>query len=287
MNPSARRGEARGASDGGNRAICPSGLARWLTVALFATAFAWVEAAVVFYLRTLVDRLEPYQADPLPVVGGIGGTELVREAATLLMLFSVGMLAGKSWRSRWGYAAIAFGIWDIFYYVFLSVVCGWPNSLLDWDILFLLPLPWWGPVLAPVLISLLMITWGTLTCACESQPEPPRETKRAWILNGAGMLLALYVFMEDSIRVAARGEEAIRQVLPPQFSWRLFSLSLLLMAAPILALLWQRLRSAKSVPAMPRPAASAGVLAGGLGGRTSISPSPVGVTTDVDCANGS
>ena len=83
-------------------AICPSGLARWFTVAMFATAFAWVEAAVVFYLRTMVNRMDPYQSDPLPVVGGIGGAELVREAATLLMLFSVGMLAGKSWRSRWG-----------------------------------------------------------------------------------------------------------------------------------------------------------------------------------------
>ena len=27
---------------------------------------------------------------------------------------------------------------------------GWPETVLDWDILFLLPLPWWGPVIAPV-----------------------------------------------------------------------------------------------------------------------------------------
>ncbi len=34
----------------------PSKLTRWGTVAAFAVAMAWVESAVVFYLRTHVDR---------------------------------------------------------------------------------------------------------------------------------------------------------------------------------------------------------------------------------------
>ena len=133
-----------------------------MTVTVYAVAMAWVESAVVFYLRTMVDRIQPYQADPLPIVGRLGVAELFREAATLLMLLTVGMLAGRNWRARLGYSAIAFGVWDIFYYVFLKVMCGWPKSLFDWDILFLLPLPWWGPVIAPVSIALLMILWGTL-----------------------------------------------------------------------------------------------------------------------------
>ena len=126
---------------------------RWGTVVIFAMAMAWVEAAVVFYLRSMMHRLDPYQSDPLPVLGGFGPVELPREFATLVMLLAVGALAGRTWRARWGYAAIAFGAWDIFYYVFLKIMCGWPHSLLDWDVLFLLPLPWWGPVLAPVLSS--------------------------------------------------------------------------------------------------------------------------------------
>ena len=84
--------------------------------------------------------------------------ELTREFATMIMLFAVGFLAGRTWRTRIGYAAIAFGVWDIFYYVFLKIMCGWPHSVLDWDVLFLLPMPWWGPVLAPVLISLLIFS---------------------------------------------------------------------------------------------------------------------------------
>ena len=73
------------------------------------------------------------------------------------MLAAVGMLAGRTRHARVGYTAIAFGVWDIVYYVFLRLIGGWPRSLLDWDVLFLLPLPWWGPVLAPVFIAMLMI----------------------------------------------------------------------------------------------------------------------------------
>src|ERR1035437_4366895 len=134
----------------------------WAVVGLYAIAMAWVESAAVLYLRSMMGRIEPYQADPLPLIGGFALVELPRELATMVMLFAVGFLAGRTWRARIGYAAIAFGVWDIFYYIFLKMMCGWPHSLLDWDVLFLLPLPWWGPVLAPGLIALLLILWGTL-----------------------------------------------------------------------------------------------------------------------------
>ena len=200
---------------------------------VFAMAMAWVESAVVFYLRTMIDRIEPYQPNPLPVIGNLGRAELVREAATLVMLLTVGMLAGRNWRSRLGYTAIAFGVWDIFYYVFLRKMCGWPHSLLDWDILFLLPLPWWGPVLAPVLIALLMIAWGTLTCQSERTRASLRSDVTAWGMNLVGTGLALYIFMADTIRVANQGAETLRHVLPVRFNWPLFGIALLLMAAPV------------------------------------------------------
>jgi hypothetical protein len=197
-------------------------------------AMAWVESAVVFYLRTLSDRIDPYQTEPLPPVAGVVPVELVREAATLLMLFTVGMLAGKTWRSRWGYSAIAFGVWDIFYYIFLKVITDWPEHLTNWDVLFLLPLPWWGPVIAPMLIALLMILWGTLASQWEHHYDYPfRAEWKAWALNFCGMALAMYVFMEDAIRVAGRGEDALRMMLPVRFDWPLFAVSLVLMAAPV------------------------------------------------------
>jgi len=194
---------------------------------------AWVEAAVVFYLRTLVDRIEPYQANPLPEHGALGAAELVREAATLLMLLTVGMLAGRNWSSRIAYSAIAFGVWDIFYYVFLKVMTGWPNSLLDWDVLFLLPLPWWGPVLAPMLIALLMAGWGTLVTTVDDDGRLCTAGVTCWGLNALGIALALCVFMKDALRVASQGEAAVRNVLPKEFDWLLFTVALALMAAPV------------------------------------------------------
>lgn len=209
---------------------------RWLTVTLFAVAMAWAESAVVFYLRTFVDRIQPHQQNPLPLVGDLGTVELAREAATLIMLMTVGILAGRTWRDRIGYTLLAFGVWDIFYYVFLRVMCGWPNSLFDWDILFLIPLPWWGPVLSPMLIALLMIVWGTLASQFEHSPRPAFLEWRAWTLNFVGVALALYVFMADAIRVADQGVDVVRNVLPAQFNWPLFCIALLLMAAPVIQL---------------------------------------------------
>jgi hypothetical protein len=195
---------------------------------------------VVFYLRSMLGRIEPHQPDPLPIINGFASVELPREAATMVMLFAVGWLAGRSWRARIGYSAVAFGVWDIFYYVFLKIICGWPHSLLDWDVLFLLPLPWWGPVLAPGLISLLLILWGTLATQFERTYTRTLSNRRVWILNFAGVALSLYVFMADAIAVSSHGLEAIRTVLPERFNWILFCVALLLMGMPLMQLIWQR-----------------------------------------------
>jgi hypothetical protein len=221
---------------------------RWLVVVIFAVAMAWVESAVVFYLRTHIDRIVPYQENPLPKVGFFGPVELMRELATLIMLLTVGMLAGKTWRARFGYTFLAFGVWDIFYYVFLKVMCDWPKSLLDWDILFLIPLPWWGPVLAPMLIALLMIVWGTLASQSENSLPFTIAAGGAWLLNLIGGALALRIFMTDAMRVAGGGVEAIRNVLPTTFDWPMFCLALVMMSAPLL------LRLKRSFPSRKMPA---------------------------------
>jgi len=163
---------------------------------------------------------------------------VAREAATLVMLLAVGVLAGRAWRSRLGYAAIAFGAWDIFYYVFLKAMCGWPHSVMDWDILFLIPLPWWGPVLAPVLISLLLILWGTLACRLEVTRTPVLPELAVTGVGAVGVVIGLQVFMADALNAAHQRGDAVRNVLPTRFHWPLFCAALLLMAAPAMQLLW-------------------------------------------------
>lgn len=217
----------------------------WIAVVVFATAMAWMEAATVAYLRVLVGRVVPYQPNPLPLVHVFSETELVRELATMVMLGAAGFLAGRCARTRLAYAFLAFGIWDILYYVFLVVITGWPRSLWDWDVLFLLPLPWWGPVLSPALIALFMIVGATLVTQFEDRRLWPRRW--ALVMNAAGILIALRVFMADAIRALPQGEAAVRAALPEHFNWPWFTAALLLMSATIADLLWQlRLRPANA-----------------------------------------
>ncbi len=222
---------------------------RWLVVVFYAVAMAWVESAVVLYLRTLVNRLDPYQPHPLPLADGLGGAELIREIATLIMLATVGWLAGRTWRSRVAYAVLAFGVWDIAYYLFLRPLTDWPRSLLDWDILFLLPLPWWGPVIAPASIALLMLLGGSLVVFGDRVERPFWPGRTTLALSFTGGLLALYAFMAGSLRVAGQGEQALREFLPTEFNWPLFLVAWALMATPVieLAVEWVRRRQSETL----------------------------------------
>ena len=225
-----------------------SARSRWVMVIVFAIAMAVMEAATVFYLRSLVDRLEPYQPNPVPLHGALGQIELWREAATLVMIAMAGLLAGWTWRDRLGYAAIAFGTWDISYYVFLRPMSAWPTTVLDWDLLFLLPLPWWGPVIAPVSIAALMVAWGTLSTQTAA---PPVESRWTWALGGAGIALALVVFMADAWLALPLGRDVALQVLPRRFNWPLFSIAWILMAAPVVAQLLMLANSGRRERCMP------------------------------------
>lgn len=146
-----------------------------LWVTLFATAMGYVEAAVVVYLR---DHYYP-NGFPVPVQLGRAPirftripefegrmplrtlrTEVGREAATIIMLLTLALLGGESLRHGLGVFLLAFGVWDITYYLFLKLLIRWPESLKTLDVLFLIPVPWIGPVWLPVSISAVMIAIG-------------------------------------------------------------------------------------------------------------------------------
>lgn len=212
---------------------------RWFSIVLFALSMAWMEAATVFYLRTLVGRIDPYQATPLPPHPVLGNVELIRELATLIMLSTIGWLSGREFRTRFSYTLIAFGVWDIFYYVFLAIMGPWPRSLFDWDVLFLIPLPWWGPILAPMLIAFLMVVGGTVVTQFKGEAEPHWPARSTVVLNWAGILLALFVFMQPAIRIVYRSEGALRSLLPTHFNWPLFTVALIMMPVALVELIWQ------------------------------------------------
>ena len=172
---------------------------------------AAVESAVVVYLRALHAGAAPLSVLEYQLPMRLLGIEVAREAATLVMLITVAAIAaGTAWEGLL-YFALMFGVWDIFYYVWLFVFIGWPPSLFTWDILFLIPVPWLGPVIAPVIVSLCLIG-GALWLL--SRPDV-RLSRRAWVLASLGCALVLLSFMIDYRYGLLRAD-------PPRFRWELF-----------------------------------------------------------------
>jgi hypothetical protein len=119
-----------------------------------------MEAAVVVYLRALY--YPGGFAFPVEIISGtVMVTEVGREAATLLIMAATVLLAFERLQSRVAAFAVLFGVWDLGYYLFLKLILGWPEGFGTWDILFLIPLPWVGPVWAPMLVSLGLVAAGT------------------------------------------------------------------------------------------------------------------------------
>jgi hypothetical protein len=193
---------------------------KFLWVALFSVAFALVESSVVVYLRSLY---YPHGFEfPLKLISPQHlVVELSREAATIVMLVAVGALAGARVWEKFAYFLVAFGVWDIFYYVWLKAFLDWPASLGDWDILFLIPLPWIGPVVAPVLISLLMIVCGSLMVLRIEKSGSFHPGWLPWSLSILGTVIVLYSFMADT-QATLYGQEPT----PYQYSFLLMCLLL-------------------------------------------------------------
>ena len=180
-----------------------SGFSRQVAwMAVFAVTFAFVEASVVVYLRGLYYP-EGFQFPLTLMTEQHRAVELAREAATLIMLAAVAMLAGTTRWMRFGYFLIAFGVWDIFYYVWLKAILDWPASLWDWDILFLIPLPWIAPVIAPLLISLLMVATGWMIVRRMDRGGRFRPGTASWSIASAATVLLLLSFMLDTPPILA------------------------------------------------------------------------------------
>lgn len=182
----------------------------WLAV--FAVAMGLLEAICVIYLRRL---LPVEKVSPLPALGRMR-IEIIREVCTIVMLVAVAWLSGINWRSRLACFFYAFGIWDILYYVGLWWLANWPDSLLTWDCLFLIPKPWHGPVLAPVLISLYFVLGCCWVHARELCGAPVRFTPAMVGSQILAFIIWYWSFVKDTDWIAAHKYEGVG------YSWWLF-----------------------------------------------------------------
>jgi hypothetical protein len=169
---------------------------RVLWAFVFAVAMGFLETAVVVYIRKLYYP-EGFCFPMKLIAPDIVLTEFLREAATIIMLAGIGILAGRNRMERFGYFLFCFAVWDIFYYVFLYALLGWPSSLLTWDVLFFIPTTWVGPVLAPVINSLIMIFLFFVILYFTEKNGKCRSGKWVWILLIGGSLVVIAAYLED------------------------------------------------------------------------------------------
>ena len=195
---------------------------------LFGVSFGYVEASIVVYLRTIGEPLRQRFHPGVPAselfplltweqvnaanLQSLLTTELARELATLLLLAAAGLLVSRQPGECLAAFLIAFGVWDIAFYVFLKALIDWPASLLTWDLLFLIPVPWSGPVLAPVFVALTMIVCGATHL---NRPFPLRAPD--WVGFALGGVILTAAFCWDWRNLASGG-------LPNPFPWWLFTL---------------------------------------------------------------
>jgi hypothetical protein len=223
----------------------------WLTV--FAVAMGFLEGIVVIYLRELYYPQGfgfPLKLMPPELVS----IEWIREITTLIMLAALGIIAGRNNLQRLLYFLFTFGVWDIFYYVALKLLIGWPASLLTWDLLFLIPVSWLSPVLAPVICSVTMIVMAVLITGKEEKGFTIVSRPVDWILIAAGAAIILFTFMVDYLKLTvdsgvlasgkftdARGQllHMITNYVPDTYNWFLFITGELMIMAATLKIMIQ------------------------------------------------
>lgn len=190
----------------------------WL--AAYGIAMGFLEAAVVVYLR---EHFYPagFRFPLVQVPVRITLTEAGREVATIVMLWSVAALAGRGPTDRFFVFAFLFGVWDLVYYATLYLLLGWPPSLLTWDVLFLIPVPWIAPVVCPVLVSVLLVGGFLL----HERAGPPALARSEWVVASLGASAVV-------VSLCWRWEDALGKGQPGPFPWWLFGAGLAVAVAP-------------------------------------------------------
>ncbi len=154
------------------------------------------ESIVVVYLRKIY---YPNGFEfPLAVISEqIINIELFREVCTLIMLLSVAWLTANNKNQIFPFFLFSFAVWDIVYYIGLKIILNWPSSFFTWDILFLIPVPWVGPVISPIIVSLTMICLSLIILYTQKNNSNFKLRIYEWLLIYLGAVLIFISFIWD------------------------------------------------------------------------------------------
>jgi len=206
-------------------------ITRFVSAVIFSIAFAYIESAVVVYLRVIFHpdgfTFPLSNFDTILQHKAILLTEIGREAATIVLIITGAWLFGRNPRQRFAYFLTIFAVWDIFYYIWLKVfsaclkaIPNWPLSIMDWDILFLIPIAWAGPIVAPVLVSIVMLVFAMLILYRDCRGRTIRASRIEWI----GFIAAAVVIV---VSFCIPGPHIAEPDYQSYFYWPVFAIGLL------------------------------------------------------------
>jgi len=205
----------------------------------FAVTMAYLESTIVVYLRRLYYTERGGFDFPLVIIDAPTMLlELGREACTVVMLATFGIAAGRTKVGKFAFFLLLFGVWDIFYYVWLKVFLNWPPSLLTWDVLFLIPVPWVGPVLAPVSVACTMIGMAMVMLHLETRGPVSAAGQIVWLVQIIACLIIITSFTMDVIPRLDTSGARLAQWLPTRYRWWMLLCGLLLSIATFIR--WAR-----------------------------------------------
>jgi hypothetical protein len=220
---------------------------RLFVITTFAIAMGFLESAVVVYLREILyPEGFTFPLSPIPL--SLALTEVLREAATVIMLLAIGSLAAKRFSTGFAWFIYSFAIWDIFYYVFLKLLLDWPESLFTWDVLFLIPTTWTGPVLSPVLVSLTMILLALVILLKAEKGIDTRIPGKIWagLILGSLVLIGGFIYdytqhmltyftFTEMLQVKnPEVQEVATRYIPGRFPWWIFWMGELIICGTIM-----------------------------------------------------
>ena len=220
-----------------------AGYSAYLSLWVFGLSFGLTEAAVVVYLRQIggqaTGQLFPVLQHPLPAQELAFSIERLREGASLIVMAGPAFLfSGRIFERLLGYALV-FGIWDLSYYGFLSLLADWPPSPFAYDVLFLIPTLWVAPVLCPILISSSLVVFVSAYLLIAQRRMARNPSLLQWLLALLGGALVQLSFINHADYYLNGG-------MPPRFSWLIFAAGYGLAALAAVLFLVQFTRQART-----------------------------------------
>jgi len=116
---------------------------------------------------------------------------------------------------------VGFGVWDLVYYAGLKALLDWPESWGTWDVLFLIPGIWTGPVWSAAVVAACFVVCGWRMMALAEGGFRPRTRWFHWFGASVSLVLLLGAFLANHGLALGGG-------VPVDFPWAWWGVGALL-----------------------------------------------------------